>query len=485
MPGDCLLLLMFLFAGSPEPIAAVSYAPTPAGLNESTPRQSPGRSAQGGLQQVGPMQGYRVPLPPIISAPRQPQASDQDDEDYEDLEELKPTRVVDANGLVKDDENEEGSDASSSRIADNGETHHKELPLLTDGATPDGALLPGGSPFHAESQEPQLTIELEDEEFGHLELPEPYIDHENHVETFVEVGVSEMMPAVGILTAPLREATLLLPKRFDPYMEAVTPSKANFERVRARPVDGDVFRSSKKGSLLAAKLATNVDPTVNDVDWNYQIHAGGNFRQGNTNTTNVQGGVRGERRSDRSTLTMKLDGNYFSDGKSSQNQQATGSILFDRNLRGRWLTFVQQQDLYDRAALIDLRTVSSMGLGFRFLDMDDTRLIVRTGPTFSYMLYAPEAENDDESRSGWLLEGEYRHLIGDSTRVEVNSTAYPDFDSDQQIRVTTEAGLVFPIGGHKSHWNWKVGFQHIYQMNPVDDTKPSDFGGSFSILYAN
>ncbi len=80
------------------------------------------------------------------------------------------------------------------------------------------------------------------------------------------------------------------------------------------------------------------------------------------------------------------------------------------------------------------------------------------------------------------MEADYRRVIGEASRFELTSSAYPDFDSNQQFRIRTEAALLFPIG-KASVWNWKVGVRHEYILDPVLNTKPNDIEGYFAIVY--
>jgi hypothetical protein len=83
------------------------------------------------------------------------------------------------------------------------------------------------------------------------------------------------------------------------------------------------------------------------------------------------------------------------------------------------------------------------------------------------------------------MESEYRRRLGEAARVEWTLTAFPNFDNEEQIRVRNEACLLFPIGGTKSCWNWKIGAKHEYQLNnAVQLASPSDFQGYFSIMYS-
>ena len=83
-----------------------------------------------------------------------------------------------------------------------------------------------------------------------------------------------------------------------------------------------------------------------------------------------------------------------------------------------------------------------------------------------------------------MFESEYRLILGESARFEWTSTAYPDFDNEQQLRTKTDVALLFPIGGVTSKWNWKIGARHFYQFNPVNGAVPNDVEAYFNILFA-
>lgn len=294
-------------------------------------------------------------------------------------------------------------------------------------------------------------------------------------------GVSEIRPVVGVILRPVREANLLLPERLDPFSDGE-------EAIVGKPNDSFSFKRQRE--LLGDGLSLGADiPAGKDAVWHYQIQAGGSFRQGNSSNTNVRGGVLIERRSGRGRIMGRVDGTYDHNGDSTgfnnRNRRIFSEAIIDRNLRGRWLCYAQEQVQYDEAAMVLLRSVTSGGLGFRFVDNLRQRVIVRSGPTVSQVIYSQLTHNDAEFKSGWLVESEYRQLIAEATRIQWTTSAFPDFDSEQQFRVRSDAAMLFPIGGVKSHWNWKLGLIHEYQLNPVTGAKPSDITGNFSILYAN
>ena len=286
---------------------------------------------------------------------------------------------------------------------------------------------------------------------------------------------------LDLMLDPVREAHLLLPQRLAPpsVTAAQTSDKATQEIQEAE------FKVSEQRRLLSTSLAPRIDTPDEKANWKWSIQLGGTFRQGNTDSTNVNSLFRAERRSNRSVITGKIGAIYNESGGGDPNRRVYGDLLVDRNLRGRWVYYGREEIELDQAKNIDLRSVASAGLGFRFIDLLEKRWIVRSGPTVSYIKYAPDADESDEFHSGWLMESEYRRLLGESVRVEWTATAYPEFDEGDQFRVRNDAALVFPIAGKTSPWNWKIGTKHEYQIEPAEDTRSSDVEGYFAITYAN
>lgn len=290
---------------------------------------------------------------------------------------------------------------------------------------------------------------------------------------------------LDVMLGPIREANLLLPERLDPFDEPVPENTTSGPSTATTAEEPSRFTPSQQSALLGNRLATRTDTPDELARWNWRWEAGGSFRQGNSSHTNVHSLTQAERHSVRLDLLLKAALTYNRASSDDTNRRAIGEFLSDRNLRGRWIWYAREELEYDEVKLLDLRSVSSSGLGFRFIDRLDSRLVARTGPTASYVLYDPKAQNDDEFRTGWLVEGDYRRVLGDAVRLEFASAMFPDFDSEQQFRVRNEGGILFPIGGKKSHWNWKIGAKHEYQLDPVRSTRSSDVEGYFSISYAH
>lgn len=294
--------------------------------------------------------------------------------------------------------------------------------------------------------------------------------------------LSQPFSIVQVILEPVREVNLLLPKTLDPFAKAPQEESIPTEDEERRNKE-IIDRLKKQRELLGTSgIFRNGPAKLLNNGWRFQAQAGGSFRAGNNSAGNVNSQLRVERHSLGSNFMARLQAFYTQVEEGDANRRVFGETNFDRNLRGHWICYVRQELEYDEARLLDLRSVSSGGIGFRFIDAVYERLIARTGPTASYIDYGETDDAAAEFSSGWLIEGEYRRVLGETSRFEMTSTMYPDFDSEQEFRIRTECAVLFPIATI-SPWNWKVGVRHEYILDPVADTNPNDVEGYFSIVY--
>ena len=218
--------------------------------------------------------------------------------------------------------------------------------------------------------------------------------------------------------------------------------------------------------------------------WSWQVQAGGNFRQGSTNNTNIRGAFSAQRHSIRSDNSGKIEGTYVEDGSvGTQNRRAFGDFTHDRNAKGNWIGFFREEVEYDEAKFINLRALSSIGLGYKLIDQLKKRWVLRSGPSITYVDYDQPSPLDDGFRFGWLAESDYRQVFWEQSRFEWKMTTFYDFDDRPRFRFRNEAALLFPIGGCVSPWNWKLGARHEYVSESTGTTNKGDFEGYFAIQY--
>lgn len=295
--------------------------------------------------------------------------------------------------------------------------------------------------------------------------------------------VEPPLEMVDIALGPLREANLLLPQKLDPLAAETRTPLVPYLMEGTPTVETESFTSKEQEKLLGSLSSTApIDPSAPKGAWRYQVQGGGSFRQGNTSASNVNAQLQAERFTDASDFLFKMGAVYNNNGVVRPNRRFYGSSLYDRALRGRWLAYGKEELESDQASLVDLRSVTSVGLGFKFINKLKSRLVIRSGPTFSYVRFA-STQNTPDVRGGWMVESDYRRILWDAVRFEWTAGLFPDFETEQQFRFRNEVALIFPIGGKTSRWNWKLGGRQFYQYDPVKGARPSDVEAYFTILY--
>jgi hypothetical protein len=269
-----------------------------------------------------------------------------------------------------------------------------------------------------------------------------------------------------VILAPVRDSYQLIPGLQAPVLPVRPPGKDD--------------------PLGATTLMIADASLVPEPKWKYRVEGGGNFRYGTVNTTNINTLLSAERRSGYSIFNSKFGATYNRLDDATANRRFFGDSKYDHFISGRWIIYGKEELENDQARHIDLRSVSSAGLGYRLLDDQKSRWIARTGPTMTFLNQNNPGPDDVSSvRSGWLVESEFRRVFWERCRFEWNASLFPNFASEQAFRIRNEVGVLFPIGTNKSCWNWKLGLRDEYTESPGAEVRPHDTEMYFAIVYSS
>jgi len=278
------------------------------------------------------------------------------------------------------------------------------------------------------------------------------------------VAVHAPIDMMKVVLGPIRDSYQLVPG----WQEPVLP----VPQVKDDPLGTTNLMVRDANSLVAPK-------------WKYRIEGGGNFRYGTADTSNINTLFAAERRSAYSLFTTKFGATYNHLDNAADNRRFFGDSKYDWFMSGRWIVYSKEELENDQARHIELRSVTSAGLGYRMLDDASVRWIARTGPTVTYLNQNNPGPDDTSTvRSGWLIDSEFRRIFWEHCRLEWNCSVFPNFAQQQTIRIRNEVGVLFPVG-HKSCWNWKMGLRDEYTENPGPTVSPHDTEMYFAIVYSS
>jgi putative salt-induced outer membrane protein YdiY len=140
-------------------------------------------------------------------------------------------------------------------------------------------------------------------------------------------------------------------------------------------------------------------------------------------------------------------------------------------------SFAERESWYARAELendefegIDLRTTIAFGYGHYFFKEDDKKLRGRIGLLYRHESY--EEEKDAESTIGLDTGLRFDWNITDNTTWYTDITYAPSIEDIADFRAKHESALSFKMAD--SAWNFKLGINHEFNSEPVDDKQELD-----------
>lgn len=214
--------------------------------------------------------------------------------------------------------------------------------------------------------------------------------------------------------------------------------------------------------------------------WTKRMEIGGTFLAGNTQSDYITTGLQLEKSDNDNRFEFEIGGRW---GRSNGVRDANrwyGNATLDIAKKTNWIVFVTNKNTYDEFENLDWRGTISSGLGYRFIDEKDKRLIVRLGPGGTREIYnSPQLKR---TTLDMFAELEFKWPLSDHAKLEHKQTWTPSVDNGQIIRLTTETGILFKLD-NKDRWNLRLGLLQVYNSAPNAGRKKNDFTGSVSLVY--
>lgn len=214
--------------------------------------------------------------------------------------------------------------------------------------------------------------------------------------------------------------------------------------------------------------------------WTKRLELGGTFLAGNTDRDYVTTGLYLEKSDNDNLFEFELGGRWGQANGVRDANRWYGNATIDVARTTNWIVFVSNRNTYDEFENLDWRGTLSTGLGYRFINEKEKRLIVRIGPGGTHEIYTdPKLQR---TTFDMFVEVEFHWPLSDHAKLEHKQTWTPSMDTAQILRVTTESGLLFKLD-NKDRWNLKLGLLQTYNSLPSAGRKKSDYTGSVSLVY--
>lgn len=287
------------------------------------------------------------------------------------------------------------------------------------------------------------------------------------------------------ITAALQEAV-----EIPPAPAETTPAESEAAGLPAGPdagveetpwLSGIPFASVvQDGYLAAAGGVTSANALANS--WTRRITLGGQFNDGNTQTETLNVQFDFENSPPRHLRQFDLSGQM---GRN-QGRQTTNRWNFNTNFdwplddSDKWIAFSTSKNEYDGLANLDYRGTLSAGLGYRFYNEPQKRLIARFGPGYTIEVFsAPDNHRETLDMFGEL---EMRWPLKKWASMEHKLRVNPSVLDFELVRIVNTSTLLFDLDD-QNRWKLRLGFNYTYISEPSPGRLPADYQSTISLMY--
>jgi len=241
--------------------------------------------------------------------------------------------------------------------------------------------------------------------------------------------------------------------------------------------DGDGFFKTYKinSNSLQDNESFSLDRVegINLPDYRYKggLDIGGNRTKGNSEATAFNASTNGKFWTDRHRAF--LFGRYALASADGENEakNARGGLRYDYRFTKRFFATADEFLEYDKFQGLDIRSSTTVGLGYQVFDMDSHHLSGTIGPGYVYQKFKEEGTTRTATFS-WSVLWDYE-VITDRLRIFHRQKGYRDLggDGSTAVRLTAEQGARLELIGDLY---FKLAFDYRYNSDPEPGKKKSD-----------
>lgn len=237
----------------------------------------------------------------------------------------------------------------------------------------------------------------------------------------------------------------------DVYPETMSANRAFFTG-EARPS----APAGEKGSVLPSKTDVNDVSQKNAAKqakpWKGNVDAGLTVKKGNTEafTTNIKTGFSREKQRDNLYLNSLF---LFETKDGSKNaDEQRGTFKYERKHTKKVYSFYQESLEHDEIEKLNLRSISSLGMGYRLIETDIFKYKSEIGPSYTYERF----RNDITQTGVGVRVGSYVDWqILPSTKYYFKLDYLPNLEDYTGWRIESDMGLRYSINKSLSlNVNW-------------------------------
>ncbi len=216
--------------------------------------------------------------------------------------------------------------------------------------------------------------------------------------------------------------------------------------------------------------------------WTKRFELGGTWVDGNSETSEAYIGGVFERQFEQISHSLDWNGRHATAGSqvTQSRWQINGTTDFSKDAKGKWILFLTQRHLFDQLADLDYRGTFAGGVGYRFINEGEKRLIARLGPGATVEKFDPPLGT--RVTPDLFAEAEAKWPVFDRTLLEYKSTFSPSLNEIGVFRMTSNYGLLVKLDD-KERWAMRTGLRHDHNSQPNPGKKQDDFTTTLSVIY--
>jgi len=303
-----------------------------------------------------------------------------------------------------------------------------------------------------------------------IDVPLALVDR---IEQVREIPAVEANPVAADPTPPPAAKT---PSSDSPKQDSkVTPASADIPAGETGPLPlSDAWYEAARSTYTYSVGQTE--------RWTKRFELGGTWVDGNSETSEAYIGGIFERQFEHVSHSLDWNGRHATAGsKVTQSRwQFNGTTDFSKDAKGKWILFLTHRHLFDQLADLDYRGTFAGGIGYRFINESEKRLIARLGPGATVEKFDPPLGT--RVTPDLFAEAEAKWPIFDRTLLEYKSTFTPSLNEIGVFRMTSNYGLLVKLDG-KERWAMRAGLRHDHNSQPNPGKKEDDFTTTFSVVY--
>jgi len=216
--------------------------------------------------------------------------------------------------------------------------------------------------------------------------------------------------------------------------------------------------------------------------WTKRVEAGARLIDGNSDEDFLSAAAKFERAGNNWLAQIDLFGRYGkSDGDVTTNRWS-GNVNYDYGRHGKWIVFATAKNEFDEFENLDYRGTYSSGIGYRFFNEEQRRLIVRLGPAFTYEQF-DEPKNIRTTPDGFG-ELEIDWPLFRRSSFETKTTVHPSLRNFNVLRLVSDNGLLFQLD-EAGQWKLKFGFRVEFNNRPNNDREPTDYTTNVLLVFTH